>query len=474
MPGNMKNRRVFSVLCVLAGLLGGGYLFPPEASSFEARRVSAAPDFQDRDIDREIREAKREFRRFARSLNVGLAKEFLKRFTKIDHPKIVPYLVKVAILVPSRDNYEKAVRAIARFSGKDTLDQVLRLSSRAKDFRERVLILEALGRRKKKTKTEDIRRTIYTTLRNDRVVHVRVAAIHACIERREKEAIPVLFEHAEKYRRSRNRDWIEARQALYDLTGQNFEAVEDWRNFWAAHKDRLDPRKVRQQDDNPARRQVTVVKTDDTVQFFGAEINSRSVVFVIDISGSMMRYDADPTYDGANEERDRQRLFRAKRQTIQAIGNLRPGSRFNVIAFNTRVFSWKDRMVNFSRSNVKDARKFANSFRAASDTQTHKALERAFEDKYVDTIVLLSDGAPYKFEFNHDQNATLRYQEEILERVRDLNAGRNLTIHTFGFEGSGRLPGRGGGGGGGGGNRGVASFLTKLAEENGGVYRPIR
>ena len=90
--------------------------------------------------------------------------------------------------------------------------------------------------------------------------------------------------------------------------------------------------------------------------------------------------------------------------------------------------------------------------------------------------------------------------EKILKRVADINSSRKVRIDTFGFDpaggakgggaggapggsaggapggGAGGAPGGGAGGGPGGGPAGgsLADFLQRLAEQNGGKYRPIQ
>ncbi|MCH2581691.1 MAG: hypothetical protein MK133_10910, partial [Planctomycetes bacterium] len=66
---------------------------------------------------------------------------------------------------------------------------------------------------------------------------------------------------------------------------------------------------------------------------------------------------------------------------------------------------------------------------------TDDALKRAFQDPAADTLVLLSDGAPTKPEFQSDFLI-----EQILKDIANLNAARKMRINTFGFEGVGRWP----------------------------------
>ena len=188
-----------------------------------------------------------------------------------------------------------------------------------------------------------------------------------------------------------------------------------------------------------------------------------------------MRYwDPSDDYRGDNEPVDRQRLKRAKDQLLKVLRKLRRRSKFNVITFSDRVINWKKSIVATSRGNLGQARKFVTGLQANGLTHTDDALEKAFKDPGIDTICLLSDGAPTKQ--NAPQGAA--FQQQILQRVKDLNASRKLRINTFGFDDRGVAPNQprpnplpapipAG-------QNELVGFLKKLAEENGGTYHSIK
>lgn len=123
---------------------------------------------------------------------------------------------------------------------------------------------------------------------------------------------------------------------------------------------------------------------------------------------------------------------------------------------------------------VSSAVKFVKGFRADGLTHTDEALEKAFQDMGIDTIVLLSDGAPMR----QDNPNSTELQEKILKRVKDLNASRKVRIDTFGFEDDGKYPKHvgapPGAGASGGADSAMVEFLKKLAQQNGGEYHPIK
>jgi hypothetical protein len=464
-----------AVLIVVSSVLVSSVLvtLSPSADRSEARLVGDLPVAYA--ADDKVKELKKRFKRAMKRGDPDAVAAFIKRAAKVDDPEVAPLVVHAAIVIPSAKNYERALSGIRKYKSEETIKALVELGAKSKKYQERVLIVEGFGKRSGGSSgAEEVREAIYQSLRKDPAVHVRVAAIMACSARKEREAVPVLIDHLESRQKERDRDWLECRQALLDLTGENFELIADWRNFWEANKTSLDPKAIGKKNGGKTGRRVKVKKSDDAAEFFGEEIHSQNVVFVIDCSGSMRLYDPHPKYKGKNEERDRERLRRAKQQTAKAILKLKKKSRFNIVAFNSQVFSWKKRVSGASHGNIKKAKKFVQGFNADMFTHTKDALEEAFKDPGVDTIVLLSDGSPY--EQNMGPAEAEAYAQRILKRVKDLNASRKLTINTFGFEGQGVQPGRAGGGGtlGGGGANSGKEFLTKLAKRNNGKYKSIK
>ncbi len=458
MPPMRRTRRSLLIMTVLA------------LAPFSSLIVSAAELGNS-----EVKKLKKELKLYTQAGNAVKMTGLVGRLSRMDDAKAVEILVEAAVVIPSFKNYEIARKALVRFARPATVEAMVAIATQRKgDWRFKVLLLEAFGARRDKKSLE----AVFIVLAKGNIVHSRLAAIRACVSRKQKEAIPELIAHVDRNEKQRNRDWLEARQALLDLTNQDFESVEDWKNYWEANKRSIDPKNLDRKD-GPTK--VVVKKTKDSVEFFGSEILSQNVVFVIDCSGSMIMYDEDPEYTGDNIEFDRRRVERAKAQTLRAVRKLRKKSRFNIITYNSRVFMWQSRksgkrlipkIVPATVRSVKAAQKFVKGFQATQLTHTDEALEKAFQDPAIDTIVLLSDGAPFK---GNQGGGDL--QKKILERVKDLNAGRKLRIDTFGFEGGGKYPKsvRGGAAGGGGGPESpMVKFLKELAKRNGGEYRPIK
>jgi len=163
-------------------------------------------------------------------------------------------------------------------------------------------------------------------------------------------------------------------------------------------------------------------------QFYGIEVRSQRVVFVIDVSGSMR----DPM-TGADDQ-GTPRIDAARRELTKIIDALQPAARFNVISFSESVVPWLDGVDESAeigtggksgarkgpatgprkkderdeKTRARDAEKqkeaddllrkkateYVSRLNADGGTNIHDALEEAFADTSVDTIFLLSDGMP--------------------------------------------------------------------------------
>jgi len=447
--------RVF--LCCVLLAASPAFLWSAEVSTHQANRLAAV------------------IRACIDSSNESGLEATIAKLVELDDPKVVKLIPAAAVGIPSARLYARGCEAIVALKNHDSVSALVKylVDLKPRSHEQAIVILEAFSRRSDKVSLE----ATVSQLQHQ-VVSVQLTAIAASRARAEKESIPQLIVLLEKHAPLRDLTWLEARHALSSLTDHDFQSVEDWKKFWEGAKEEFDPKKVGEGTTKALTRVVTSRKKQETeapeelVQFFGEEIFSRNVVFVIDVSGSMSAYDESDEYTGDNVATDRERLRRAKEQLKSALKRLPPPTRFNIISYGNFVRSWKGSLQTADSTNVKEAIKFVDAFRAAGMTHTDEAVKRAFEDRDVDTIVLLSDGVPMKA----TSSDVMALMEEILKWVRDHNASRKIRIKTFGFEGQGHLPGE---------RRQpdiplppdhnpVAKFMSDLAEQNGGTYRPIK
>lgn len=396
--------------------------------------------------------------------------DLIEELSKYDDPRAYRLMLPAATLIPSAKNYELALDAIGAVEFDGVLEDLVSLASaKGTDIRFRVLVIDAFGRRRDEKTGKAI-----AGLLDDRDSRVAIAAVRALAERKERSSILPLIDLLDKLGKTRDRAWLETRHALLQLTGQDYESVEDWRKLWDTLPEDFDPKKLGDESGD-ARTQLKIKKAEDGLEFFGEEIYSRNLLFVIDVSGSMLMWDEDDSYSGTDAERELQRLNRAREQMYQAFRKLPRDARFNVIAYSDKVIPWKKSLQPASRSALSQAAKFVAGFQAKGATHTDDALKQAFDDLGVDTIVLLTDGAPTK------QNAhTMKLIEDILEWVADTNAARKVRIDTFGFTKPGqwpdKIPGFNGAPPPPPGPTEIevfVKFLKQLSESTGGTFRAI-
>ncbi|MGE4632880.1 MAG: VWA domain-containing protein [Planctomycetota bacterium] len=267
-------------------------------------------------------------------------------------------------------------------------------------------------------------------------------------------------------KRAGDRAWLACRDALERLTGISLHAADQYKNWVAAHRDEIDPSKV---DLTKPREKVT------GTGLFGLDITGKNIVFVIDISGSMLA--TDPPSDEEMERiqrstgigdsieekihqlmEGRRRIKRARNELRRAIESLGEDKNFSLISFSSAVQPWSDVLVPATKENRKSAVQFIDGFRAHGITVTDEALLEALSDATVDTIYLITDGAPTHIGSQGDQMPpdAADLMKRILEDTRAINHLRGIRIFTLGFIGA------------------EEDFLDTLAKDNHGRYVRIR
>jgi uncharacterized protein YegL len=184
--------------------------------------------------------------------------------------------------------------------------------------------------------------------------------------------------------------------ALESLTGQAFGLFADlWGDWWRQHGGgfqvgaRAEPR----WEEPRAFR--------DRYAFYGVEIRSEAVVFVLDVSGSM---GGEP-------------LKKLKQELSGAIRAMPETARFNLIPFHDRAYPWSKNLVHAKANGKKAAAAYVEKLQVGGATNLWDGLEAAIADPQVDTIVVLSDGEPNMGEVTGMGAVRRRFLEENRERM---------------------------------------------------------
>lgn len=230
-------------------------------------------------------------------------------------------------------------------------------------------------------------------------------------------------------------------RALKTLTGADIRADGDlWRRYWEANRTAWNgpPEPEKDDEEEPLDplgefdKEKEEARAEDAKKtgFFGLDVKSRRLVYVIDVSGSMNEQEGDKT-----------RAAAAKEELQRSILALEDGAHFNIVFFSSGVQLWEDEMVVADSETRRAAHDFIAEVAVQGGTNTFDALDAAFAlgdvgkgkrreadpegDSLVDTIILLSDGAPT---FGKTTTA-----DGIREAVRRWNESRRIAIHTIAF-----------------------------------------
>lgn len=363
--------------------------------------------------------------------------------------------------------------AVRNIEEKDAKAHLQRLFSGEKDPRVRSAALGAIG---------DLSEGLWEDWTIGRLGDphwaVRLQAVDLIHYRNLKRAVPHLI-NALADATPRLADAIGS--TLTEFTGQKIEPYADvWALWWVDNKKTF--LAERGESDDGAKVKAGGKRNKfDVVHFYGLPIKSDRVMFIIDVSSSMLKktvnenprdkWKPPPTTTGGDappppppppEILSGPKIDVAKHELKKAIQGLPKDATFNIIAFSNAAMAWQSKMVKADDKNKAEALKWVRALKAKSVTYVDGALRLAFKiaglidvqasvpEITVDTIVLMSDGAPTD---NSNRKPKLMDTELILGHVREWNAAKRVKIHCIGVDIQPHIV-----------------FLKKLADQNGGTY----
>lgn len=323
---------------------------------------------------------------------------------------------------------------------------------------------------------DEVRGAAVTALA-DEAWQVRASAIAALGKVRHRDSVPVLIEHMKTEEGRLSED---VAKSLENLTTRAFgQRIELWEKFWNNYKDRYkiptDEELAKFREKQRENRAKYEPGTGGSTSYHGIETPSRSVLFVVDVSGSMENEvsEKDRFKDGGYPSYSRMDIV--KTELARTVLGLEDYVTFNVLAFATEADAWKKSLVTANVLNKSSAESWINRLEplggssksdlaavglvsaanlGAGKTNTWGALSWALavndgkgKEEYelaVDTIFFLSDGRP-----THGRYVD---SDRILDEVRKANALRKVVIHTIAI------------------GEFQKAFMEKLAAENGGIF----
>jgi hypothetical protein len=268
--------------------------------------------------------------------------------------------------------------------------------------------------------------------------------------------------------------------SLSEITGRDFGArLDAWQNFWKTYEGKFqipsDAELVKLRA-LKAERKAAYEGVPGVVSYHGVQTPSESIVFVIDVSGSMEQ-------EVINKERFKDTVYPSwkridviKTELAKTVRALGANVQFNIIAFATEVKFWKKGQVKANPLNKSSAESWVLKLEAiggsskedlaraglvgsanleGGKTNTYSALMAALDvpedgkvqkdyQTDIDTIFFLSDGRPSHGKYIEP--------DDVLREIRAANELRRIVIHTITlgeFE---------------------KDFMERLAMENGGTF----
>ena len=310
----------------------------------------------------------------------------------------------------------------------------------------------------------------------DPIWQVRVSAIDALKRVRRQESIGPLIARMQV---EEGRLIVDIGEALGELTGKKYGQRQDgWKSFWETFSDRY----VMPTDEAIAALRAANALTQESytpsgaVSYHGISTPSRSILFVIDVSGSMENQVIEKERFEDGEYPSFARMDIVKTELARTIEGLEPYVKFNILSFATDMEPWKKKLVKANVLNKSSAMDWCLSLEAlggasnsdlasvgltssanmsAGKTNTFGSLMWALNvagnglrdkeyDVAVDTIFFLSDGRPSTGKFVDT--------EDILREVLKANELRKVVLHTIAI------------------GEFQKGFMKQLAVKSGGVF----
>lgn len=202
--------------------------------------------------------------------------------------------------------------------------------------------------------------------------------------------------------------------------------------------------------------------------FFGQDLrNNDSVVYVLDLSGSMTASTGSVasktgisvageaagqvvgsmfgSFAGRKAEdkikKLKQKVEKVKMHLIASLQGLPPHAKYNIILFDNKVEKLSPTMLQATEGNINKSSLFVYRLEASGSTNMYEGLKAAIATG-TNHIILLTDGLP-----------TSSSPEAIINMVKSANSSHKFTVSTVGV-----------------GAEEAKSFLSQLASDNGGTF----
>ncbi|MCA8968223.1 MAG: HEAT repeat domain-containing protein [Planctomycetes bacterium] len=354
---------------------------------------------------------------------------------------------KDAVLELVRDDSDEVARravAVLAELGDERVRPILEKHLRSGSVDRRLDALEGLAR----MRTDAAFDSVLLELAGDGPTEIRLLAIRTAARRGNRDFLPMLpqllghtdwrvvsagLELARRVRdassipmllslldRSKGRIAAETKSTLKSLTRLYFADAARWKSWWK--RDGATFELPPPEADTSGPQTVTTEQVDGgavlgsdgggtTASFYGIPVESRSVAFCLDVSGSMNEL----VGTGVS------RLSIAKHALLRSLERVPKGTKVHIIFFDAEIHRFQKRATTIDPKKLEAVQAFVDSQRPLGETNIYGALELAFADPAVDTIYLLSDGEPSAGEITDVR--------ELGDQILRINRRRSVIFH---------------------------------------------
>jgi hypothetical protein len=297
----------------------------------------------------------------------------------------------------------------------------------------RVQSLGLLATRKAK---DDAQEWAHAALEDDSW-SVRLAAVRCWQQWRQQEGIPHLID---TLAREHGSVQLAAHEALAALTGKELGlSASAWEAWWQEQgPDYVLPSLEQVAQARAAKMPLdadpAATHTVSERRYHGLAIHDGGSLFLLDASGSM-----EEDFDAS---RSKYQVY--AENLLQTIGGLSAKASFGMMLFSGDAQLWRSELAANRPEHVDAAAKFLTQASLGGPTDLHDALVTALAIPEVESLYVLTDGAP--------TSGFLRDTESLLQVVARANRHLGVRIHTIDIGSE------------------TCELLERLAQDNGGQY----
>lgn len=314
---------------------------------------------------KEFNELKKQAQKAAARGEHGELRSAISGLAKDDSQRAVELIASISAHVP--EAYTAGLSAVAGMESEEAWEEITKTLGKTSGPAEvKIFYVDVCAQRGDDRAADALGAALTSWKKQPNVARAALEGIKKKKLTRAVDGMINLLEELEGAKDTEGLLYTQVREVLLAITGEQFEKAVDYRNYWEPRKASFRPVT------GPAKQLAGGTSERKKPTFFGSELRSNRVVFVIDVSGSMMEADppsAGPTGtpppprtggpppsggsqggaggggggglggpagagSGGNADESRVRIERAKKQLAEVVTSLPADARFAIFAYN--------------------------------------------------------------------------------------------------------------------------------------------